>query len=167
MQIICCICSVTLNAMATQYICSFNSVYRPHWLVQCGWHCPLMHIPVHSPWLPDVTQTVFSLSFLKILFIVFREGKGRRKTGKETSICGCLLHAPYWGRGLQPRHVPWLGIELVIVWFAGWHSIHWATPARAQIVLIILTMARLFLDRPYVYIYLYYIMCILYMDLIY
>ena len=22
-------------------------------------------------------------------------------------MCGCLLHTPYWGRGLQPSHVPW------------------------------------------------------------
>ena len=28
-------------------------------------------------------------------------------------MCGCLLRAPYWGPGLKPRHVPWLGIELV------------------------------------------------------
>ena len=35
----------------------------------------------------------FWFCFLKILFIYFsREGKGRRKRGKETSTCGCLLH---------------------------------------------------------------------------
>ena len=28
-------------------------------------------------------------------------------------MSGCLMHAPYWGPGLKPRHVPWLGIELV------------------------------------------------------
>ena len=43
--------------------------------------------------------------FLRFLFI-FREGKGGRKRGRETSMCGCLSHAPYWGPGLQPRHVP-------------------------------------------------------------
>ena len=43
--------------------------------------------------------------FLKISFI-FREGKGERKRGRETSMCGCLSHAPYWGPSLQPRHVP-------------------------------------------------------------
>ena len=46
-------------------------------------------------------------------------------------MCGCLSRTPYWGPGLQPRHVPWLGIELVTLWFTGWHSIHWATPAMA------------------------------------
>ena len=70
--------------------------------------------------------------FLKILFIYFqREGKGGRKWGIETSMCGCLLHVPYPGPGQQPRNVPCLGIELVAFQFAGRCSIHWATPARA------------------------------------
>ena len=42
------------------------------------------------------------------------------------------MHATYWGPGLQHRHVPWLGIEQVTLCFAGWHSAHWATPARAD-----------------------------------
>ena len=61
MHIHCSTCSVILNAMATQYTCSLNGVYHPHWLVQWSHHCSWMHIPVHSPWLPgyiDVTQTV-------------------------------------------------------------------------------------------------------------
>ena len=52
--------------------------------------------------------------FLKILFIYFqRDEKGERKRRKETLMYCCLLCAPYWGPGLQPRHVPWLGIEPV------------------------------------------------------
>ena len=47
-------------------------------------------------------------------------------------MCGCFLHALYWGPGPQPRRVPWLGIEPVILWFTGLCSIHWATPARAN-----------------------------------
>ena len=39
---------------------------------------------------------------LKKDFIYFR-GEGRER---ETSMCGCLLCTPYWGPGLQPRHVP-------------------------------------------------------------
>ena len=53
--------SVILNTTATQYICSLNSVYRPHWLVQWSCHYSFMHIPVHSLWLPgytDVAQTI-------------------------------------------------------------------------------------------------------------
>ena len=63
---------------------------------------------------------------IKMLLFIFRGDVKER----ETSMCGCLSHAPYWGPGLQPRHVPWLGIEQVTLWFSGWHSIHWATPAR-------------------------------------
>ena len=49
---------------------------------------------------------------------------------RDTSF-GCLSHAPSWRPGLQPRHVPRLGIEPATFWFSGRHSIHWATPARA------------------------------------
>ena len=61
MQICCSTLSVIVNAMATQYTCSFNSVYHPHWLVQRSHHYSHMHTPVHSPWWPacmDVTQTI-------------------------------------------------------------------------------------------------------------
>ena len=53
--------------------------------------------------------------------------------GRETSVCGHLSCTPHRGPGLQPRHVPWLGIELATLWFAAWHSVHWATPAMAQL----------------------------------
>ena len=45
-------------------------------------------------------------------------------------MCGYFSHAPYWGPGPQPRHVPWLGIEPATLWFTGQHSVHWATPPR-------------------------------------
>ena len=54
-------------------------------------------------------------------------------------MCGCLLCTPNWGPSLQPRHVPWLGIKPVTLWFAGWHSIHWATPARAVKIFLMFT----------------------------
>ena len=67
MQIHCSAHSVTLNVTATQYSCSLNGVYCPHWpysVVSTSGSCrrSRMHIPVHSPWLPgytDVTQTIF------------------------------------------------------------------------------------------------------------
>ena len=51
--------------------------------------------------------------------------------GRETLI-SCLSRAPNWGPGLWPRHMPWLGIELVTFRFTGQCSIPWTTPARAQ-----------------------------------
>ena len=70
--------------------------------------------------------------FLKdlILFIYFREEKGGRKRGRETSMCGCLSDGPYRGSGPQPRHMSWLGIELATLWFVDLCSVHWTTPAR-------------------------------------
>ena len=61
MQIHCFTHSIILNVTATQYTCSLNSFYCPHWLVQWGCHYSHMHIPVHSPWLPgyiNVAQTI-------------------------------------------------------------------------------------------------------------
>ena len=48
-----------------------------------------------------------TLEFLKKDYLfIFKEGKGGRKRGRETSMCGCLSRTPYWGPGPQPRHVP-------------------------------------------------------------
>ena len=40
--------------------------------------------------------------FKKTLFI-FREGKGGRKRGRETSMCGCLSCTPNWGTWPSPQ----------------------------------------------------------------
>ena len=67
----------------------------------------------------------YKFQYLKILFIHFLRERGREgERGRETLVCGCLSHAPYWGPGPQPRHVPRLGIEPVTFQFTGWHSIH-------------------------------------------
>ena len=52
MKIHCSIHSVFLNVTATQYTCSLNGIYLPHWLVQWSVHCSHIHIPVHPPWPP-------------------------------------------------------------------------------------------------------------------
>ena len=105
----------------------------------------------HPSILPNIITLLFRLGeiniqclhyFLKILFIFREEGKGGRKRGTETSV-SCLLNAPNWEPGLQPRHVPWQGIKLANFWFANWHSLHWATPARAS-VRIIMTMYAIY-----------------------
>ena len=53
--------------------------------------------------------------FLKIVFTLLldRGEDWEKEREKETSICSCFSHAPYWGPGLQPRHVPWLGINWI------------------------------------------------------
>ena len=74
--------------------------------------------------------------FLKILFMYFLETGEGRERGRETPACGCTSRAPTgdlaWNLGTLPR----LGIEPVTLWFAGPQSIHWATPARADLPII-------------------------------
>ena len=43
--------------------------------------------------------------FLKILFI-YQERKGGRKRGRDTSMCGYLLSAPYRGAACKPGVCP-------------------------------------------------------------
>ena len=83
-------------------------------------------------------KACINLSFFFNFSYLFLERGEVREKERETWMCGCLSCAPYWGPGLQPRHVPWLGIEPVILCLAVQHSIHWATPARALNCLSIL-----------------------------
>ena len=86
-----------------------------------------------------VLLNCWSKIFKRFYLFIFREKerKGERARERETwctkdILIGCLSHTPNWGPGSQPRHVPWLGIELATIWFTGWHSIHWVPPARAN-----------------------------------
>ena len=63
-------------------------------------------------------------------FIYLFLGRGERRE-KKINVLQPFTRPPHWGPGLKPRHVPWLGIKPTTIWFVGWHSIHWAIPARA------------------------------------
>ena len=95
----------------------------------------------------------FIYLFFKVLYI-FREGerKDKEREGNmmcEKHQCGCLSHTPNWGPGLQPRLVPWLGIELAIFRSAGWCSVYWAPKAKAQWAIFKQTvLSRLSRDVP-------------------
>ena len=44
------------------------------------------------------------LFFFKRFYLFLDRGEGREKEGgRETSICGCLSHAPYWRPGLETQ----------------------------------------------------------------
>ena len=45
-------------------------------------------------------------SFKDFIYLFLERGEGERKGGRETSMCGCPSHVPYWRPGPQPRHVP-------------------------------------------------------------
>ena len=112
------ICIVLMMAILFLNICQFYSVIQTCISLMIFYLIPLSIV-------------TFFFFFLEDIIYLFLERGREEERGRDTSMCGCLLCAPYWGRGLRPRHVPWLSIELVTLWFAGWHSIHWATPARA------------------------------------
>ena len=57
MRMGCSIHSVIVNVTTTQYTCTLNGVYHPHWLVQRSHHCSHMCMPVHSPWLPVTSMS--------------------------------------------------------------------------------------------------------------
>ena len=77
---------------------------------------------------------VFKRFYLFIFRETEREGEreGEKHGCVRETLISYLPHTPNWEPGLEPRHVPWLGTELVTFWFAGWCSIHWATLARAR-----------------------------------
>ena len=82
--------------------------------------CEFYFIFVYScqTFLFQKTPSKLLLFLIRILFIyIQREGKGGRKRGRDISMCGCFSLGPYWGPGPQPRHVPCLGIEQVVLWF--------------------------------------------------
>ena len=48
----------------------------------------------------------FFFLFKDFIYFIFRERKGRRKRGRETSMCCCLSNAPFWGPGDNPGVCP-------------------------------------------------------------
>ena len=62
-----------------------------------------------SFWLCEEAQCVYlhlHLGQKSLIFFFKREGKGRRKRGREISVCGCLSHAPYRGLAHNPGICP-------------------------------------------------------------
>ena len=89
----------------------------------------------------SLIKNIFIIIFLRFYLLIFRKRrrKGEREGEKHPcvrdTLIGCLLWTPNWRPGPQPRHVPWLGIKLVTFGSSGRHSLYWAMPARAIIIL--------------------------------
>ena len=62
-------------------------------------------------YLEELSIGTLTLFFLKILFIYFKQRGREGEREGEKYLCGCLSCTPYWGPGLQPRHVSSLGIN--------------------------------------------------------
>ena len=99
----------------------------PRW--QEGFLCRFLEV-----FLSFFIKILFIFIFKNILFIYFFREKGREgERERETLMCACPSRAPNWRPGPQLRHVPWLGIERVTLWFIGPCSIHWATHQPGQL----------------------------------
>ena len=144
---LCCCCSHLLSCLL--YTRCKSCLQCIPTFVQCTCFSPLIDYTAHF-WIffsfgkfllrllsIAVSLNKFSINFLKDLFIFGERGREREREGerqwcaRETSV-GCLSHIPNWEPGVHPRHVPQQGIELATFQFAGWHSSHWDTPARAN-----------------------------------
>ena len=75
---------------------------------------------------------IYYFIFKRFYLFIFRERRREREKERERNIT-VWLPLTYHPLGTWPatRHVSWPGIEPVSHWFTGWHSIHWATLARA------------------------------------
>ena len=64
--------------------------------------------------------------FKDFIYLFLERGEGKEKERERNINVWLLLTEDLAHRrpGLQPRHVPRLGIKLVTLWFAGQHSIH-------------------------------------------
>ena len=85
-----------LILFALPIIANTYMVYQPlHWNKYCK--------------LPFITGCLLLLGWVllfKDFIYLFLERVEGMERGRETSIYGCHLLTPYWGPGLQPRHVP-------------------------------------------------------------
>ena len=62
----------------------------------------------------------FNFDILKDLLFIYLSLDRRREKEWERNINVWLpLACPHWGPGLQPRHMPQLGIEVATLWFTG------------------------------------------------
>ena len=135
-----CVCHMCC-AGSIYYICitqaSAHLSGNPVFLFSDGMHFTSVYFHTLQPkrcsmCISHYLESVFVCSFcfkweiLRKDFIYLLLDRGRRESGRETSVCGCFLCAPYWGRGLacNPGMCPSLGIELATLRFAGQHSFH-------------------------------------------
>ena len=64
-----------------------------------------VHLLSFSIYILDVSQHVLFLNTY-FIYLFLETGEWMEKERERNRMFGCLLSAPHWGPGLQPRHVP-------------------------------------------------------------
>ena len=101
-------------------------------IILCLWKCQVIFLSLHiCQWL---TANWVRYKYWQCKSSLFVGWIILKKT-KEFYFWMFLF--PAGEPGPQPRHMRWLGIEPMTFQFAGWHSTHWATSARAAMYLFI------------------------------
>ena len=110
------------------------------WRVTAGWLID-MHLACYRLYFWFIFKMFnYIVLFFKDFIYLFleRRREGEREGEKHPCVVNSRTH-PHWGCVLQPRHVPWVGIQQGIepaTLSQAEHSIHWATPARALTMLL-------------------------------
>ena len=114
---------------------SLNTIYwRVYfYFVVCA--CPLCWILIDHRGMGLFLSSLFCsidlcvCSFKDFIYLFLDRGEGMEKERERNINVWLPVMYPLLGTWLQPRYVPWLGIEPATLWFAGHHSIHWDIPA--------------------------------------
>ena len=77
---------------------------------------------------------LFFKDFIYLFLERGREGEREREGEKHPCVVASCV-SPTGDMASNPGMCPSLGIKPVTLWFAGQHSIHWATPTRAAVML--------------------------------
>ena len=79
----------------------------PAWSPGGGVRERQLHIDVSLPlFLPHFPSLQKNLFFKDFIYLFLERGERRRKRGKETSMCGCLSHAPIGDLAINPGMCP-------------------------------------------------------------
>ena len=125
MNICCSTLSVILNVTATQYKCSLNGVYHPHWLAQWSRHCSCLHIPVslaagfhlccanHSHYVNNGCTFFWKTSHIEK---IETRGEGNKRLKQEAKVASPLKHWPNMNETASSG--VWLAAEqyLLVLW---------------------------------------------------
>ena len=89
---------------------------------------PSVHGLALNP-LSHTSQDFFFRFFLEFIYLFLKRGR-KKERGRNINVWLPLV-LPTGDLSSNPGMYPRLGIEPTILWFVGWRSFHWATPAMA------------------------------------